>query len=157
MRLILPHPSSSVRAPLKYANEGSRGKRCVRLNGALQMCGVPRWRGDATYCPNLVCLFWNIPTPTPFLFVCISRIYTALRLIVAAHKMTTAGIPAKYFILLRIFELEFSDCRTVCYPFICVFVCAVSVFTCCSRCYCTLQPYILEYGSLLHQLVSLKV
>ncbi|CAB1442533.1 unnamed protein product [Pleuronectes platessa] len=31
-------------ASLKYANEGSRGKRRVRLNGALRMCGVPRRR-----------------------------------------------------------------------------------------------------------------
>lgn len=47
--------------------------------------------------------------------------------------MITAVALAKHFTLPCVLEQDFSDCGTVCYPFICVSACALSVFTCCTR------------------------
>lgn len=81
--------------------------------------------------PSLPCCFFF------FFFsvflVCISRIYTAWRLTEASRKMITAVALAKHFTLPCVLEQDFSDCGTVCYPFICVSACALSVFTCCTR------------------------
>lgn len=68
--------------------------------------------------------------------------------------MITAVAEAKHFMHVHVFVqilmflswnlVTAEQCVIHFICVLCVCVCAVSVFTCCSRFYCTLQPYILD-------------